>query len=315
MPTRLWLSAHVEDTGSGISDDEQLKLFQPFSQTTRGMNQGTGLGLAISRAHARLMGGDLTVESSLGTGSTFHFEIPVERGDARVAVRRGTPRRVVGIQAGQEAPRILIADDLPENRNWLLKLLTAIGFAVHCADDGEAAVREWREWSPRLILMDVHMPMMDGLEATRRIKAAPGGKETAIMIMTASVLDEDRRKVRQSGADDFLAKPCREEILLEKVRALLHIAYDYEDTSESDSRPDVPARALWAERVTHVTQLPRELIEQLREATSNGDKRLLNKLIARVHQSKDFEFARDLQRLADRYEYDTLTRLLEDACR
>jgi len=133
--------------------------------------------------------------------------------------------------------------------------------------------------------------------------------------MTASVLDEDRRKVRQSGADDFLAKPCREEVLLEKVRALLNIAYDYEDTSESDSRPDAPARALWAERVTHVTQLPRELIEQLRDATSNGDKRLLNKLIARVDQGKDFEFARDLQRLADRYEYDTLTRLLEEACR
>jgi two-component system, sensor histidine kinase and response regulator len=314
-PTKLWFSAHVEDTGSGISDDEQLNLFQPFSQTTRGMNQGTGLGLAISRAHAHLMGGDLTVESSLGTGSTFHFEIPVERGDARVAVRRGTPRRVIGIRAGQEAPRILIADDLPENRNWLLKLLTAIGFPVHCADDGEAAVREWREWAPRLILMDVHMPVMDGLEATRRIKAAPGGQDTAIVIMTASVLDEDRRKVRQSGADDFLAKPCREEVLLEKVRALLNIAYDYEDISESDSRLGVPAGALWAETVTHVTQLPRELIEQLRDATSNGDKRLLNKLIARVDQSKDFEFARDLQRLADRYEYDALTRLLEEACR
>jgi signal transduction histidine kinase/DNA-binding response OmpR family regulator len=315
IPASLWFSAHVEDTGSGISDDEQLKLFQPFSQTARGMNQGTGLGLAISRAHARLMGGDLTVESSLGTGSTFHFEIPVERGDAGVAVRQGAPQRVIGIRAGQEIPRILIADDLPENRNWLFKLLTAIGFAVQCADDGEAAVREWHEWSPRLILMDVHMPVMDGHEATRRIKAAPGGKETVIVIMTASVLDEDRRKVRQSGADDFLAKPCREEVLLEKVRALLNISYDYEDTGESDSRPDVPARALWAERVTHVTQLPRELIEQLRDATSNGDKRLLNKLIARVDQSKDFEFARDLQRLADRYEYDTLTRLLEEACR
>ena len=257
----------------------------------------------------------LDASQSLGTSSTFHVEIPVERGDAGVAVGRGPRRRVIGIQAGQEVPRILIAGDLPENRNGLLKLLTAIGFPVRGADDGEAAVREWREWSPGLILMDVHMPVMDGLEATRRIKAAPGGKETAIVIMTASVLDEDRRKVRQSGADDFLAKPCREEVLLEKVRALLNIAYDYEDTGESDSRPDSPAGPLWAEKVTHVTQLPHELIEQLRDATSNGDKRLLNKLIARVDQSKDAEFARDLQNLADRYEYDALTRLLEEACR
>jgi CheY-like chemotaxis protein len=307
---RLRFSARVEDTGSGISDDEQLKLFQPFSQTTRGLNQGTGLGLAISRAHARLMGGDLTVESRLRAGSTFHFEIPVERGDASVAVRRDAPRRVIGIQAGQEVPGILIADDLPENRNWLLKLLTMIGFQVHCVDDGEAAVREWREWAPRLILMDVHMPVMDGLEATRRIKAAPGGKETAIVIMTASVLDEDRRKVRQSGADDFLAKPCREEFLLEKVRALLNIAYDYEEAGESGSFSNPPEAALWAEKVTHVTQLPTELLEQLRDATSNGDKRLLNQLIAKIDRSKDAEFARNLQNLADRYEYDALTRLL-----
>jgi CheY-like chemotaxis protein len=221
---------------------------------------------------------------------------------------------VIGIRAGQEVPRILIADDLPENRNWLMKLLTAIGFPVHCADDGEAAVREWREWAPRLILMDVHMPVMDGLEATRRIKAAPGGKETAIVIMTASVLDEDRRKVGQSGADDFLAKPCHEDVMLEKVRALLNLTYDYEEVPVVDSAPDTPTAALWAERVTHVTQLPRELIEQLRNATSNGDKKLLNKLIARVEQADDAGFARDLQNLADRYEYDTLTRLLEEGC-
>jgi two-component system sensor histidine kinase/response regulator len=313
--TGLWFSADVEDTGSGISDDEQKELFQPFNQTTRGMNQGTGLGLAISRAHARLMGGDLTVESSPGTGSTFHFEIPVEIGDAKMATGLGAPRRVTGIRAGQDIPGILIADDLPENRNWLLKLLTAIGFSVHCADDGEAAVREWREWAPGLILMDVHMPVMDGLEATRRIKASPGGKETAIVIMTASVLDEDRLKVRRSGADDFLAKPCREEVLLEKVRTLLNIVYDYEEISESDNHPDLLTATLWAERVRHLTQLPRELIEQLGDATSNGDKKLLNKLIARVDQAKDAEFARDLQNLADRYEYDALTRLLEEASR
>jgi len=304
----------VEDTGPGISDDEQKKLFQPFNQTTRGMNQGTGLGLAISRAHGRLMGGDLTVESSPCTGSTFRFKIPVELGDAKVASRLGAPRRVTGIRAGQDIPGILVADDLIENRNWLLKLLTAIGFSVHSADDGEAAVREWRRWAPGLILMDVHMPVMDGLEATRRIRAEPGGKETAIIIMTASVLDEDRLNVRQSGADDFLAKPCREEVLLEKVRALLNIAYDYEEVSESDNESDVLTAALWADRVTHVTQMPPELIEQLRDAISNGDKKRLNKLIARLDQANDAEFARDLQNLADRYEYDALTRLLEEPC-
>jgi CheY-like chemotaxis protein len=220
-------------------------------------------------------------------------------------------RRVIGIRAGQAIPRILVADDLHENRDWLLKLLAAVGFAVRCADDGEAAIREWREWSPRLILMDVHMPVMDGLEATRRIKAAPGGEETAIIVLTASVLDADRREFRQSGADDFLAKPCREDELLEKVRALLGISYDYEENG-IEGQPDGLKAGQGEERLSPFAQLPRELVTGLRDATSNGDKKLLNKLIAGLDQTENAEFGRDLQRLADRYEYDALTRLLEE---
>ncbi len=312
---KRWFSARVEDTGAGISDDEQKKLFQSFSQTKSGISvqQGTGLGLAISRAHARLMGGDLTCTGSIsGAGSTFLFEVPVERGDAKVAIRRRSLGRVSGIRAGQEAARILIADDLIENRDWLMKLLSAIGFSVLCSDNGEAAIRDWRRWAPRLILMDMHMPVMDGLEATRRIKAEPGGKETAIVILTASVLDEDRRKVQQSGADDFLAKPCLEDALLEKIGALLNILYDYEELSEAAGQSDAPtsAPALGPKMLASLKQLPPELIEALRNATVDGDKKLLNSLIASIDQTEDAEFARDLQNLADRYEYDALTRLL-----
>jgi PAS domain S-box-containing protein len=311
---RSWFSARVEDTGLGISEEEQKKLFQSFNQFNqkqRGNNQGTGLGLAISRAYALLMGGELTVQSTPGTGSVFYFGIPVEHGNAKVAVRQSVVRRVTGIRAGQTVPRILVADDLYENRDWLLKLLTAIGFPVRCADDGEAAIREWREWSPRLILMDVHMPVMGGLEATRRIKAAPGGEETVIVILTASVLDADRRNFRQSGADDFLAKPCREDELLEKVRALLNISYDYEEIGR-EGQPDSLRAAHGEDSLPRVAQLPRELVTELRDATSNGDKKLLNKLIAGLIPTENAEFGRDLQRLADRYEYDALTRLLEE---
>ena len=194
------------------------------------------MGLAISRKYARLMGGDLTVTSSLGKGSIFRFEIPIERGDAGVAVRRSAPRRVIAIRAGTTVPRILVVDDQLENRDWLMKLLTSIGFSVRGADNGEAAIRSWEEWNPQLILMDVHMPVMDGLEATRRIKADPRGKETVIVALTASAMDDDRRAVSQSGADDFLAKPCREDELLEKIRVLLDIAYDYEEMSETESQ-------------------------------------------------------------------------------
>ena len=130
-----------------------------------------------------------------------------------------------------------------------MKLLTSIGFSVRGADNGEAAIRSWEEWNPRLILMDVHMPVMDGLEATRRIKADPRGKETVIVALTASAMDDDRRTVSQSGADDFLAKPCREDELLEKMRALLNIAYDYEEVSGNEGQPVAGAAALSAERL------------------------------------------------------------------
>jgi two-component system, sensor histidine kinase and response regulator len=114
--------------------------------------------------------------------------------------------------------------------------------------------------------------------------------------------------VMQSGADDFVAKPCREDELLEKMRAHLSIAYDYEETSEPVTVED----PLNTERLS---QLPRELIEELRGATASGNKRLLDKLIAKVRESEDAAFANSLQKLADRYEYDALSQSLEDACR
>jgi PAS domain S-box-containing protein len=309
---QLWMSAQVEDTGSGLTDDEQKKLFEPFTQTSRGMNsqEGTGLGLAISRKYARLMGGDITVSSKPGQGSTFRFKIPIEPGNAEVAVRRKTHRRVVALRTGQESPKILVVDDHMENRDWLMKLLSTIGFFVKGADNGQAAIRNWEEWRPRLILMDVHMPIMDGLEATRRIKADPGGKETAIVVLTASALDEDRRAVDQSGADGFIAKPCREDELLEKIRALLDLAYDYENMGEADSKPLAGMAALGSA----LAQLPLELIEELRNATSIGNKRLLDSLILKVPQAGDPDTALSLQQLADKYQYDDLTRLLEEAC-
>jgi PAS domain S-box-containing protein len=304
---RLWLSACVEDTGSGISDEDQEKLFEPFSQAKRGpdTHEGTGLGLAISRQYARLMGGDLTVSSSPGRGSEFRFEIPIERGDAAEAVRRSAPRRVMGIRPGAQVPRILVADDRLENRDWLMKLLTAIGFSVRTADSGEAVIRTWAEWNPRLILMDVHMPIMNGIEATRRIKADPRGKDTVIVTLTASAMDDDRRAAVESGADEFLAKPVREDELLEKLGALLNIPFDYEEPNGA------AAADLSADRLG---QLPRELVEEILNATLTGDKKLLDKSIGKVRGIGDAESANALQALANKYEYDALTRLLEDTC-
>lgn len=307
---RLWLSARVEDTGPGIADEDQHKLFESFSQIRGSLDslKGTGLGLAISRKYARLMGGDITIASKPGVGSVFRFEIPVASGDPRVAVRHNAHRRVIAVRAEQQAPKILIVDDQAENRDWLMKLLTSIGFSIRSADNGEAAIRCWEEWNPQLILMDVHMPVMDGLEATRRIKADPRGRDTMVVALTASAMDNDRRQVVQSGADGFVGKPCREGDLLEEIRARLNVAYDYEE-SDAGGQP-LGEEALNAEMLG---QLPRELIEELRNATLSGNKRLLDRLIVKVREAEHAGSAQALQALADKYEYDALTRLLEGA--
>jgi DNA-binding response OmpR family regulator len=124
-------------------------------------------------------------------------------------------------------------------------------------------------------------------------------------------MEDDRRSVLHSGADDFLAKPCREDELLEKIRALLNIAYDYEEGSGDDDQSPAGAAVLSAERLA---RLPQELIEEIRNATLSGNKKLLDKLILKVPEAGDAEAARALQGLADKYEYDALTRLLEQVC-
>jgi CheY-like chemotaxis protein len=308
----LWLSTRVEDTGLGITDGAKKRLFEPFNQIHASQDslKGTGLGLAISRKYARLMGGDITVFGNDGGGSVFLFEVPIGYGEAGVIRKNDARGRVMALRAGQEASKILVVDDHPENRGWLQKMLASAGFAIREADNGEAAIRVWNEWRPQLILMDIHMPVMDGMEATRTIKADARGRETAIVALTASALDGDRLLIAQSGADDFLSKPCREDELFETIRKLLNVTYDYEETSAAEPSLADAAQALTVDRLG---RLPRGLIDALREATLAGNKKQLDKLAAQVH-STDTESARALQSLADRYEYDTLRRLLEEVC-
>jgi two-component system sensor histidine kinase/response regulator len=306
-----WLCVRVADTGAGISAEDQVKLFEPFVQAKGELNtqKGTGLGLAISRKYARLMGGDITVSSLPGEGSIFLFEIPVEQGGAAAAVRTHASRRVIGLHAGSETPEILVVDDQLENRDSLMKLLQCVGFSVSVAENGEEALRITEERRPRMILMDVHMPGMDGLETTRRIKASSSGKDTLIVALTASAMENDRRMAAASGADDFLGKPCPENELFEMLRVLLNVSYDYEESTVAESQVPVPAVALSGERLR---QLPEQLTEELLDAVVGGNKRQMDAIILKVRETHDASLAEALQDLADRYEYDILTRILEE---
>src|SRR5215831_100201 len=308
---QLRVSMRIEDTGPGISEENQKKLFRPFTQIRGELNTqtGTGLGLAISRKYARLMGGDIMVSSVEGRGTTFCFEVPMERAATVVHLEEG--HRVIGIQSGREPVRVLIVDDQQDNREWLTKLLASIGFSVKEAGNGSDAIRKWKEWGPRLILMDVHMPVMDGLEAARSIRSDPSGMPTKIIALTAGALDEDKRAVFLSGIDDFVSKPCREDDLLEKIAHHLGISYRYAQRTAQLQQQETSEVELSAERLS---SLPPPLIEQLRQATLDGDKCSLDDLVLAIRARGDQVAADGIQALADRYEYDTLMELLEASC-
>ena len=165
------------------------------------------------------MGGRLIVQSQLGQGSTFTLSLPLPEID--VPVVRRSSGHVIGLQAGQEGVRVLVVDDKADNRELVKQLLEAAGFDVRTANDGQQAVGAFEEWQPRLIWMDMRMPVMDGYESTRQIRALPGGDVVKIIALTASAFEEDRAAILAAGCDDMVRKPLEEDRLFVVMGELL----------------------------------------------------------------------------------------------
>jgi CheY-like chemotaxis protein len=236
-PTPYFLYFEVEDTGLGIAADEIETLFDPFVQTKSGQlsQEGTGLGLPISRQFVQLMGGDITVSSTLGEGTIVKFDIKMTLAEADEVQTAAATRRILFLAPDQPTYRILAVDDRWESRQLLLHLLSPLGFEVREAENGQQAVALWDSWQPHLILMDMQMPVMDGFEATKQIKSHLKGQATVIMALTASAFEEQRTMILSAGCDDFVRKPFREEVLLEKIATYLGVRYIYEDLSQPTS--------------------------------------------------------------------------------
>ena len=300
----LRLLAEVEDTGAGIAEEEIGKLFRPFEQAESGRKSqtGTGLGLAISREFVRLMGGDISVSSQLGKGSIFRFEINIAEGREGAAEKKEESRRVKKLQPGRQMFRVLIADDKDDNRTLLAQILGSVGFEIREVANGELAVQEFNKWHPHLILMDTRMPVMNGYEAIKQIRSSAGGEKTRIVSVTASAFGEDRKKAIEIGADDFLGKPFREEVLFEKIKALLAVEYIYADTPPAPGPERDTAVELLKEKAA---TLPEMLIKQLHDATLAAD---LDRMLELIHQieKQDAAAAGSLRSLAENFEYQKL---------
>ncbi|MEI6387442.1 MAG: response regulator, partial [Spirochaetota bacterium] len=304
------LIVEVEDSGPGIAEEEMDRLFKVFEQTESGKKSksGTGLGLAISRKFATLMGGSLEAKSQLGKGSVFRLELPISVGYTMPAEKQAAFRAVTALESGQEQCRILIADDQADNRNFLKELLGAVGFETRTVEDGKKALLAFREWQPRLVLMDMRMPEMAGAEAIRCIRAAVGGAAVKIIAVTASAFEEDRLAAVEAGADDFLSKPFREELLFEKMRALLAVRYRY--VGEGEEAPALAPRVSESRFREALSTLPRDVAEGLREAALDADRELIVSLAAGLEE-RNSEIAGEVRRLAAGFEYKRLIALCE----
>ncbi len=309
--TRIRFS--IEDTGAGIPQEELTMLFDAFSQTASGRKtqEGTGLGLAISRSFVRLMDGDIQVKSAVGQGTTFTFDITCRIASGVDMQTIYMQRNIIGLASDQPEYRILVVDDKWTNRQLLLKLLEPLGFIVKEAENGKVAVALASSFEPHIILMDIRMPVMDGIEATRAIRRLPIGERTKIVALTASVFDENRDEVIEAGCDDFIRKPVQTHQLFDALTTHIGAQYVYHDDMDDDHTDEPPQIISKTTIKEALTTVPDHLTLRLIDAIELGDIALIDVIIDEI-STYEAPLAETLRGLAQHFHFADLLLLLKD---
>ncbi|GAB1489527.1 hypothetical protein MASR2M8_19800 [Opitutaceae bacterium] len=297
----------IRDTGVGLSAADQARLFQPFQQAVDGRppEPGTGLGLAISQRLVQLLGGTLAVDSTPDRGSRFHFTIPLESIDTPSVSTAESP--IVGYTGPRR--RVLVVDDVAVNRNLLYDLLSPLGFEVTRVDSGEAALAILDSLKPDLVILDLRMPGMNGLELTRQLRQRRG-ESIRIILMSASVLTFNRDDAFAAGCDDFLPKPFRESDLIARIGTALNLRW-----TRDGSRPPFPSLSATAGS-NEAAVLPAPVVlAELLALTRRGDVRALRTRLAalKTDDPPSAPFTSSLDALASSYQMDRICLILERA--
>jgi signal transduction histidine kinase/CheY-like chemotaxis protein len=294
-PGQLRLTFEVEDSGIGIAKEDHARIFDAFVQVhNRNGQKGSGLGLTITRKFVELMGGSIEVESTEGQGSIFRVKLPaLAAKEPEVKTIADDAGRIAGVEAGQPVYRILVVDDEIENRLMLERILQEAGFQVRVAEDGAQGVEAFEEWRPDFIWMDVRMPVMDGIEATRRIRKLEGGGAVKIAAITASAYASERDIVMIAGMDDFLLKPYRRREILGCLARHLGVRYVYHDEAAA------------ADEAKLLEALPETLRVDLTEALISLDGERITHTIGRIAEF-DATLGERLTRRATRLSYTSI---------
>lgn len=292
----------ITDTGVGMTPEEVAKIFLPFEQVgdTKKQTEGTGLGLAISHRIVSLMESEIRVQSVLGQGSTFSFEVALPEVRDWAVTSRTTQQGIVARYQGEKR-KILIVDDRWENRSVLVNLLEPIGFEVIEATNGQEGIDQVITTSPDLIVTDLVMPVMDGFEFLRQLRSHPKLQHHIVLVSSASVFELDRQKSLDAGGTDFLPKPIQADTLLELIQKHLQLTWVYDTIENQESLVSIPQNQPPAP----------DILNQLLEFAQDGEVDDITKIAQQIQDTHPV-FAQQLIRLAEGCEIVKLRALIQN---
>ncbi|MEM9922314.1 MAG: response regulator [Cyanobacteria bacterium P01_D01_bin.50] len=307
----------VEDTGCGIAPHELDKLFDAFVQAEAGKksSEGTGLGLAITRKFVQMMGGEIKVESTVGKGSIFAFDIEVDIATYN-QVTTQFEQKAIGLKPNQPRFQILVVDESEESRLLLLQLLRNIGFDVSVAENAQSSVEIWETTKPHLILMNTQMLAMDAIAATQLLRNLnQNHDDLSIIAIADSNFELNEDELKRAGFDDVIPKPISPEIVLQKIAVYLGISYIYDQAPVSGStygamsysNSNISETSLFEELMT----MPRIWLLQLHQAANEVNEDLLRSIIEEIPESKASLF-QSLMNLVKNFRLDIILKLTQE---
>ncbi|MEZ4867421.1 MAG: PAS domain S-box protein [Caldilineaceae bacterium] len=296
----------VQDTGVGIEVSHRERIFEPFQQLPmhKGITEGTGLGLPISQRLAKMMGATIKVASQSGQGSTFWLDIALPQVVKMIKEEHLLSPTITAVKGDY---RILIVDDEAPNRTVLEDALAPLGFHLQAVTDGAEALALAVTFQPHLILMDIRMPVMDGLAATRAIRQSPSLQNVIILAISAGAFPDNQQECLEAGCNGFIAKPFHLDELLQQLQLFLNLEWRYADPE----RPlDAVAQALCG---VGIAAPPREELAKLRELTLAGDVGQLNRQLMELEQRDELykPFVAQLHPLLRRYQTEAILTLIK----